>query len=73
MAVRPLLDDDAAPPAARAVFDAIRAAQIATADDFNYTPYVVAGVVFVCLTVPMARIADRVARAHGQHLAGGVV
>ena len=34
------------------VVDAIRAAQIETAIDFNYTPYVVAGVLFVCLTIP---------------------
>ena len=44
------------------VVDAIRAAQIETAEDFNYTPYVVAGVLFVCLTVPMAQ-ADRPVRA----------
>lgn len=67
------LQKDSGLVAVLGVIDAIRAAQIATADDFNYTPYVVAGVVFVCLTIPMARIADRVARAHGQHLAGGVV
>ena len=30
------------------VVDAIRAAQIETAIDFNYTPYVVAGVLFCC-------------------------
>ena len=44
------------------VIDAIRAAQIETAIDFNYTPYVVAGVLFCCLTIPMARLTDRYAR-----------
>lgn len=53
--------------------DAIRAAQIETASDFNYTPYVVAGVLFVCLTVPMARLTDHVARRQGFHGAGGPV
>lgn len=53
------------------VVDAIRAAQISTAEDFNYTPYVVAGVVFVALTVPMARLTDWVARRQGQGPVGG--
>ncbi|WP_330476645.1 amino acid ABC transporter permease [Terrabacter sp. C0L_2] len=53
--------------------DAIRAAQIETATDFNYTPYVVAGVLFLCLTIPMARLTDRVARKQGWHGAGGTL
>ncbi|TQJ07779.1 amino acid ABC transporter membrane protein (PAAT family) [Lapillicoccus jejuensis] len=53
------------------ITDAIRAAQISTAEDFNYTPYVVAGVVFVALTIPMARVADRVSRRRGQGPVGG--
>lgn len=55
------------------VVDAIRAAQIETARDFNYTPYVVAGVLFICLTVPMARLTDWFARKQGFHGAGGMV
>ena len=55
------------------VVDAIRAAQIETAEDFNYTPYVVAGVLFVCLTVPMARFTDWYARKKGFHGAGGML
>ena len=55
------------------VVDAIRAAQIETAKDFNYTPYVVAGVLFVCLTVPMARFTDWYARKKGFHGAGGIL
>lgn len=53
--------------------DAIRAAQIETASDFNYTPYVVAGVLFLCLTIPMARFTDYVARRQGWHGAGGML
>ena len=53
------------------VTDAIRKAQIETAIDFNYTPYVVAGFLFCCLTIPMARLTDRYARKKGYHGAGG--
>ena len=53
--------------------DAIRAAQISSASDFNYTPYVVAGVLFICLTVPMARFTDWLARRQGMHVSGGAV
>lgn len=49
------------------VIDAIRAAQISTALDFNYTPYVVAGALFVIMTVPMARFTDYVAKRQGWH------
>lgn len=55
------------------VIDAIRAAQIETSSDFNYTPYVVAGVLFVCLTVPMVRLTDWFARKQGFQGAGGIV
>ncbi len=41
--------------------DAIRAAQIASANRFNFTPYVVAGLLFVLLAIPTGRIADAVA------------
>lgn len=55
------------------VVDAIRAAQIRSSLDFNFTPYVVAGLMFVVLTVPMARFTDRYARKHGFQGAGGVL
>jgi polar amino acid transport system permease protein len=42
--------------------DAVRAAQIATAHFYNFTPYVVAGLLFVLLAVPCARLADSAAR-----------
>ena len=54
------------------VIDAIRAAQIETAQDFNFTPYVVAGALFVALTIPLARFTDWVARRQGWYGAGGV-
>jgi polar amino acid transport system permease protein len=41
--------------------DAIRAAQIASARTFDFTPYVVAALLFVLLAVPTGRIADAVA------------
>ncbi len=38
--------------------DAVRAAQIATADTFNYTPYIVAAVLFVLLAWPLIAVTD---------------
>ena len=38
--------------------DAIRAAQIPTADTYNYTPYIVAGVLFVLLAIPLIAVTD---------------
>jgi len=52
--------------------DAIRAAGIETAQSFNFTPYVVAGALFVLLTIPLTRYTDwlirrqdRAQKAHG--------
>jgi polar amino acid transport system permease protein len=42
------------------VVDAIRAAQIESSRSFNYTPYVVAAVLFLLLTIPLTRVTDRV-------------
>ena len=53
------------------VVDAIRAAQIQTANDFNFTPYVVAGALFVALTIPLARFTDWYARRKNWHATGG--
>jgi polar amino acid transport system permease protein len=41
--------------------DAIRAAQIDVARSFNFTPYVVAGLLFVLLAIPTGRVADSLA------------
>lgn len=77
--VPPLMNDlvslqkDSGLIAVLGVIDAIRAAQIETALDFNFTPYVVAGALFVCLTIPMARLTDHVARKQGFHGAGGML
>lgn len=38
--------------------DAVRAAQIETASAFNFTPYVLAGLLFVLLALPMIRLTD---------------
>ncbi|GAA3892761.1 amino acid ABC transporter permease [Leifsonia kafniensis] len=38
--------------------DAVRAAQIETAASFNFTPYVLAGLLFVLLALPMIRLTD---------------
>lgn len=38
--------------------DAVRQAQIASQSTFNFTPYVVAALLFVLLSVPTARLAD---------------
>ncbi len=45
--------------------DAVRAAQIETARYANFTPYVVAGVLFVALTIPLTRFTDALARRGG--------
>ncbi|WP_380165539.1 amino acid ABC transporter permease [Jannaschia sp. R86511] len=54
--------------------DAVRAAQIGALESFNFTPYVVAALLFVALSVPTARLADWVtARAARREQAGGVL
>lgn len=47
------------------IYDAVLQARIATAASFNYTPYVVAGLLFVLLTIPMTRFTDYIARRQG--------
>ena len=75
--VPPLLNDlvslqkDSGLIAVLGVIDAIRAAQIETAIDFNFTPYVVAGCLFIGLTIPLARITDWVARRQGWYGVSG--
>ena len=46
--------------------DAVRAAQIQAATTYNFTPYVVAGLLFVALAVPSARLADWASRRVGR-------
>jgi polar amino acid transport system permease protein len=44
------------------VTDAVRAAQIASSRSFNYTPYVMAAIVFLLITIPLTRFTDRTLR-----------
>jgi polar amino acid transport system permease protein len=54
--------------------DAVRAAQIETAHFFNFTPYVVAGLLFVLLAWPTIRLTDWVsARMRAREQAGSLV
>ncbi len=75
--VPPLLNDlvslqkDSGLIAVLGVVDAIRSAQIETATDFNFTPYVVAGLLFVALTIPLTRVTDHVARRQGWYGVAG--
>ena len=54
--------------------DAVRQAQIIVGQTFNFTPYVVAGLLFVLLAVPSARVADAVsARARRRQQSGSLL
>ena len=44
------------------VTDAVRAAQIASSRSFNYTPYVMAAIIFLLVTIPLTRFTDRTLR-----------
>ncbi|GAA0403683.1 hypothetical protein Acor_33020 [Acrocarpospora corrugata] len=74
--VPPLLNDfaslqkDTALVALLGPLEALRQAQIHVAKTFNYTPYVAAALLFIALTVPMARFTDHLA-ARAAHRRGG--
>ena len=52
--------------------EAFRQSQIEVASSFNYTPYIVTALLFVLLTVPLARLTDwLVARDRRRLLAAG--
>jgi polar amino acid transport system permease protein len=51
--------------------DAVRSAQIVTATTFDFTPYVVAGGLFVLLTIPLTRMTDALSRRYGYLPSGG--
>jgi polar amino acid transport system permease protein len=65
--VPPLLNDfvslqkDTALVATIGPLEALRQAQIHTHDGFNYTPYLAAALLFILLTIPMARLTDHLA------------
>ncbi|MEV4002723.1 amino acid ABC transporter permease [Actinomadura sp. NPDC049753] len=76
--VPPLLNDfaslqkDTALVAVLGPLEALRQAQIHSADTFNYTPYLATAVLFIALTVPMARFTDHLAaRAERRRAPGG--
>ena len=76
--VPPLLNDfislqkDTALVSVIGPIEALRQAQIDSSLSFNFTPYVVAAVLFIVLTVPMTRLADWLAlRATRQRGQGG--
>jgi polar amino acid transport system permease protein len=77
--VPPLLNDfislqkDTALVSTLGPLEALRQAQIHGDADFNYTPYLAAAVLFVLVTVPLARYTDRLSRrAVRRQSAGGV-
>jgi len=54
--------------------DAVRAAQISAAEDYNFTPYIVAALLFVAMALPMIRLTDYVsARLAKREQMGGIV
>lgn len=54
--------------------DAVRAAQIVTAQTYNFTPYVVAGILFILLAIPTIRLTDwYTARLREREQAGAIV
>lgn len=69
--VPPLLNDlvslqkDAGLISVLGALDALRYAQIETANSASFTPYVVAGGLFVLLTIPLTRLTDAVSRRYG--------
>jgi polar amino acid transport system permease protein len=77
--VPPLLNDfiglqkDTALVALIGPVEAFRQSQIIVARDFNYTPYLCTALLFILLTIPLARLTDwLVARERRRRVAGGV-
>jgi polar amino acid transport system permease protein len=52
--------------------EAFRVAQIDAASDFNYTPFIAAALLYLAVTVPLARIVDR-QQARARHRQGHAV
>jgi len=77
--IPPLLNDfislqkDTALVAVLGAIEANRAAEIYADTTFNYSSYVVAAILFLILTIPLARLTDRlIARDRARRLAGGM-
>ncbi len=75
--VPPLLNDfvslqkDTALAGSVGVFEALFAARDYANFNFNYTPYVVTAVLFIALTVPLARFTDWLGRRTPRRMYGG--
>jgi polar amino acid transport system permease protein len=76
--IPPLLNDfiglqkDTALVASIGVIEAFRQAQIDSAATFNFTPYLAAAVLFVLITIPLARFTDwLIARERRRREGGG--
>jgi polar amino acid transport system permease protein len=50
--------------------EALRRAGIETARDFNYTPYIAAAVLFLCVSVPLTRITDHLLARERRRMTG---
>jgi polar amino acid transport system permease protein len=50
--------------------EAFRVAQIEAASNFSYTPLVAAALLYLCVTIPLARVLDRIQRRRGIALGG---
>jgi polar amino acid transport system permease protein len=77
--IPPLLNDfiglqkDTALVALLGVVEAFRQSQIDVAATFNYTPYICTAILFIAITVPLARLTDwLIARDRRRQLAGGL-
>ena len=77
--IPPLLNDfiglqkDTALVSVLGVVEVFRAAQIRQAATFNSTPYVVTAIIFLLLTIPMARLVDWLVRREQRRGRGGIV
>ena len=75
--VPPLLNDfiglqkDTALVSVLGVVEVFRAAQIRQAATFNYTPFVITAIIFVLLTIPMARLVDWLVRREQRRASAG--
>lgn len=53
--------------------EVLRKAGIETARDFNYTPYVAAAVLFLCVSIPLTRLTDHLLARERRRMFGTVV
>jgi polar amino acid transport system permease protein len=53
------------------VVEIFRAAQIRQSATFNYTPFIITAIIFLALTIPMARFVDWLVRREQRGAAAG--